>query len=220
MRLRLSGLLALVVVAACESQPPLGPGRVVITQVITLTISPNPVPALSVGQSVQLTAIISGSTNQTATWSSSNVAVATVTQAGIVQCVAGGVAVIRALAFGGNAEDAISVSCIAIQVDFSVDPVTLAFTHTVGSSPCPQAVGNIVVTNTSTAEAEMSVTVHPALSADIVNFTLAAAASRTVAISFNCSTQTSFTGSVTFRTPASPGIVLARVVRVTGTINR
>src|SRR5438874_666353 len=80
---RKSGILALVfgaaVLGACENKQPIEITVPPVTPTITLKIAPNPVPAATaVGQTIQLVAVISGTTTQTATWTSSNTACATV----------------------------------------------------------------------------------------------------------------------------------------------
>lgn len=122
MRTRKFGLLALVLSAsvfgaACEDKDdPITP---VETPVITLNIAPDPVPALNVGQKVQLVAIVSGTATQTATWSSSNTAVATVNATtGEVTAVAAGVAVITAV----STVDATARDAVTIQVNAVIPP--------------------------------------------------------------------------------------------------
>jgi hypothetical protein len=81
MQTRKSGLLALVLGvsvfgAACEDkEAPVAP---VTPPVITLTIAPKPVPNLAPGATFQLVAVVSGTTNQAASFTSSNTACATV----------------------------------------------------------------------------------------------------------------------------------------------
>jgi hypothetical protein len=113
---RKSGILALIlgvgVLGACEDkdvvQPTPEPPEVV------LNIAPDPVPALEVGQTVQLVAIVSGSTNQGASWTSSNTAVASVNASGLVEAEGVGVAVITAVsAADANARDAVTIQVVA-----------------------------------------------------------------------------------------------------------
>lgn len=122
MRTRKFGLLALVLGAtmfgaACEDK-----SEVIVpppATVITLNIAPDPVPTLNVGQTVQLVSIVSGSATQTATWTSSNTAVAEVnTTTGLVTAKAAGVAVITAV----STVDATARDAVTIQVQAAVPP--------------------------------------------------------------------------------------------------
>lgn len=94
------GLLGLAVVAgilaACEGdtvvqQPPQD-----TTPDISVTVLPN-AATLTVGQTRQLTAVITGTTNQAANWETSAPAVATVSATGLVTAVSAGVAVVTAV---------------------------------------------------------------------------------------------------------------------------
>lgn len=221
MRLRLFVALLAAALASTgcdETKTPIAP-----TVLISLLIAPDPVPSLTVGQTVQLVAIVSGTTNQNATWTSSNLAVATVSAAlGTVRCVAVGIAVITAVSTAdATARDAVTVQCIAAPAPatlIQISPTSLTFTHQVNTTSCPQTVGTVQVTNPSSGAVQVSLTGHSALSVDATSFTLAAGASRTVTVRFNCSTQQSFTGAVTF-TASSGGATGTATLQVTGTIN-
>lgn len=219
LRLFVALLAAAVASTGCdETKTPIAP-----TDLISLQIAPDPVPSLTVGQAVQLVSIVTGSTTQTATWTSSNSAVATVDPAiGLVRCAGVGTAVITAVStVDATARDAVVVQCIATPPPatlIQISPTSLTFTHQVNTTSCPQTVGTVQVTNPSSGAIQVSLTGHSALSVDTTSFTLAAGASRTVTVQFNCSTQQSFTGNVTF-TASSGGTTGTATLQVTGTIN-
>jgi uncharacterized protein YjdB len=104
--------------AACDRKTTTAPPP----PVITVTVAPNVVPALQVGQSTSLAAAVSGTTNQAVTWESGNPSVATVNAAGVVTGVAPGVAGIVAISQADpTARGTASVTVVAAPVD----PITL-----------------------------------------------------------------------------------------------
>lgn len=118
MQTRKSGIFALILgvafLGACEDKD-----EIVFptpTVPVTLTIAPDPVPALNPGQTVQLIAIVGGSSNQAVTWTTSDQTVATVSATGLVTAsttarTTTGVAVISAVsAADANARDAVTIS--------------------------------------------------------------------------------------------------------------
>jgi uncharacterized protein YjdB len=99
--------------AACDSRTttPVQPVQV------TVTVTPSNVPSLSVGQTVTLTAVVNGSTNQAVTWSSSDNNVATVNAQGVVTGAGPGIAAITARTTeGGGAAGSASVTVVAAPV--------------------------------------------------------------------------------------------------------
>lgn len=217
-------LLAVLVVAlaaaACEQLTgPVEPLEPI--PVITLNVAPDPVPAMAVGQSTQLAAIVTGTANQSVTWMSSNEAVATVTAAGLVRCAGVGVAVITGISTqDATARDAVVITCIApVETNLiQITPASLTFAHDVGTTSCPQSAGTVAVTNISSSAVQVTITSHSALTVDPASFTLAAGASRDVTVRFNCSTTQSFVGTVTF-TGTAGSVTDVRTLQVTGAVD-
>lgn len=218
MKLRLFAPLAFAVcvVVGCEEKKPLEPFVPVTVQVV-----PSQVPQMTVGQTIQLIAIVTAAANTTVTWSSSAPSVATVSAAGTVTCVSPGLAVITATSVQDPAaRGAVTVQCVApVQaISITTTPTSLSFTHQVNTTACPQVVGTVEVTNTSAIEVQVTVVTHFALAVDVTAFTLAPGASRTVTVRFTCATQTSFVGNVGFEATGG-GASDVKTVQVTGTIN-
>ena len=214
----------LVVVATLGAAACVNDGPTVVSPLepaISLAISPNPAPALSVGQTISLTAIVSGSSAGVIWSSSDSTRVAVNAATGVATCVSAGVALITAVAWeDGTAKATVLISCTPL-ILIGVSPTSLSFTHVVGTSPCPQAIGTVRVTNTSGEAVVIALTGHSALSVDtgVSTFAIAAGGTRDIAVSFNCSTQTSFLGSVTITATAGASTDV-KVVTVTGTITR
>jgi uncharacterized protein YjdB len=119
--------------AACDRKTTTAPPP----PVISVTVAPNVVPALQVGQSTSLAAAVSGTTNQAVTWESGNPSVATVNAAGVVTGVAPGVAGIVAISQADpTARGTASVTVVAAPVD----PITLQIVP----STAPVQVGGTV----------------------------------------------------------------------------
>lgn len=213
----LAVLVVTLAVTACDQlQGPAAPPALV-----SLTIVPNPVPNMTVGQITVLTAVVSGSADQSATWTSSNLAVATVSTIGHVRCASIGVAVVTGTAVADTtARNSVTINCVApIETDLiQITPASLTFTHDVGTTSCPQSAGTVRVTNTSSSAVQVTITSHAALTVDPTSFTLAAGASRTVTVRFNCSTDQSFVGTVTF-TGVAGGVTHVRTLQVTGAVD-
>ncbi|MGQ0562133.1 MAG: hypothetical protein ACT443_09695 [Gemmatimonadota bacterium] len=173
---RKSGMLALilgvaVLGAACEEKdelvlPPPPP------PVITLNLAPDPVPNLTVGQTLQLVAIVSGTATQTATFTSSAAAIAEVNQTtGLVTAKAPGTAVITAVStVDATARDAVSVTVVAAgpggppvgQPSISIGSVTQFGTL------FPVNPGNVF----GTIDVTMNVDIPPGVPAQAVRVTL------------------------------------------------
>lgn len=97
----------------------------------------------------------------------------------------------------------------------------LAATHIVGTSPCPQNVGSIAIGNNTTEEIEIQITTSSALFGETpTTFTLPGNLGATTRdIFFDCSTQTSFSGTVTIKaTRLSDGVMETETVTVDMTI--
>lgn len=148
MRNTKSGLLGLAlcmaVLAACENKAPI----VNVTlptdstpTVIALKIVPSSL-TLNVGESRTLTAVVTGSANQAATWTSSTPTVATVSAAGVVNALTVGSTTITAVsAASATARDAINVTVVATgpvgQSTVSIQSVTQ------GGTVFPVAINNV-----------------------------------------------------------------------------
>jgi hypothetical protein len=104
----------LLAVAACEPEN----SEIIVPPapiLLDLDIAPDPVPSLTVGQTIQLVSIVAGTTTQTATWTSSNTSVASVNgTTGLVSAVAPGIVVITAVStVDATARDAVVVRVLA-----------------------------------------------------------------------------------------------------------
>ena len=213
---RLTVVMALAVafgLPGCETKKPSGPGTTTTTETPTaITLLPA-LASLTLGASVQFTATVAGSTNQGVTWSTSGVSVATVSSSGLVTCV--GIGLTEVTATSVVAPTLKASALIACASAFSVSVTELSFIHTIGSSPCPQAIGTIRVRTESAQAQTFTVVGHTALSVDAgsASFSLAPGAFRDVALSFNCTTQTSFNATVTISNGAE-----SRQVAVSGVI--
>ena len=144
-------------------------------------------------------------------------------ETGLVTCRAVGAAIITVvLTAEPVANDAATVQCEAVPAPVGLIQIStgsLTFTHVVGTTTCPQTVGTVVVTNVSGEAVQVTTTGHTALALDPSSFTLAAGASRTVTVRFNCATQQSFVVTVTFRGSAGSQ-AQNRTLQVTGTISQ
>jgi hypothetical protein len=145
---RKSGILALVigalVLGACEDDetttPPLNP---------TITISPQTVPAITVGAANAFT-LVASTTNlpagATIQWSSSNQAIATVSNTGVVTCVAPGNATITAAISTDptNLRNAVAVTCQAAGGGTTVGQPSITIgSVTQGGTNIPVNPGNV-----------------------------------------------------------------------------
>src|SRR5688572_28155052 len=110
MKRPVAGVISILAFGACADQSPVGPGTVTITT-IALDLVPSTVSA-SVGQTVQFVAVVTGSTNQAATYTSSNTLIASVSSTGVANCLAEGIAVITATSSADpTARDASVLTC-------------------------------------------------------------------------------------------------------------
>jgi hypothetical protein len=128
MHTRKFGILALVLgglgVAACNEKtevvvPP-------VTPTLLLRIAPKPVSALSPGATVQLIAVVSFSTNQAVTWSSSNTSCANVNPTtGLVTAAATVVTTCTTVITAVSAIDANARDAVTLTVNANSPPTTL-----------------------------------------------------------------------------------------------
>jgi hypothetical protein len=94
----------------------------------------------------------------------------------------------------------------------------IAQSHQVGASPCPQVLSTISINSTKTVT--VTVSAHNALSVDPANFVMEPGqAAVPCTISFNCGTQTSFSGTVTITATTSDGESQQIIVPVSMTIS-
>jgi hypothetical protein len=196
-----------------------------VGNVLSVSVTPGSV-VLTAGERTTLVATVTaeaGVTDRSVTWSSSNQSIATVDVNGVVTAVGGGTTTIRAVSRANTAvsgSSSVNVIGLSPVSAMEVRPSTLAFTHTLLTSLCPQSIGTITIENTGNQPLELTVaSANAALSLDRTTANLAAGASQQVAVSFNCTTQTGFTATVTV-TGKSGSSTLTGSVVVTGTINR
>jgi hypothetical protein len=213
----------------CDEDPPVAPSPQSKPPSPGLSVIPAGPLTLQVGDTVQFSTrsssfIIEPSVDYT----SSNPDVFRMDEfRNVFRCVAPGTATLTVTARGADLEgknatvtQTVLITCQASRL-IQVTPTALAFTHTVGQTGCPQRVGVIQVFNTSlTLPRTVTVTSsHGALTLDPGSFTLAPNETRDVVVTFNCSTTTSFTATLTiFAT--SGNATDGQTVAVTGTIMR
>lgn len=88
--------------------------------------------------------------------------------------------------------------CLEDASFLSIPEDSLSFLHIVGSSPCPQEVGTFQVQNTGTGQVIFNVSSNnSAIDVAPASGSLPPGGSTTVTVLFNCSTQTSFDGTIT-----------------------
>ena len=178
---------------------------------------------LEVGKSFPVNVSVTGASNPSISYSGTSGVTTNGTGSGVtIGCTAeGGNTVTVTVASGGRTYTAvISVSCRFNPV-IDVTPGALSFTHTVGTTGCPQRVGTFRVTNVTPVGVNVTLaTTNTALTFDTTGFALTAGASRDVVVSFNCSTQTSFAAMVNVTGVTPGGSNDVKAVQVTATINR
>ena len=216
------GLMTLTGVA-CDDKI-MVPDTVIPTATVTeVRIVPS-TATLKVGEQVSMSAAVLGTgiTNFNVLWSSTNPTVASVDN-GRVTGVAPGTTSIRATASANAAVSGFAIVVVeaaAPVLSMSVTPSTLPFTHIIGSSPCPQAVGTIRIQNTSTLPLNITIANNnPALAVAPLTALIPAGETQPVIVAFNCATQTSFTTSLAI-TGTNGGNTVNGFVEVTATITR
>jgi hypothetical protein len=175
----------------------------VIPAVANVTVSP-PSASIQVGDTVRITGTPrdgggNALTGRVVTYSSSNPAVATVNPStGTVTGVAPGSVTITATSEGRTGTATVSVSQATLS---SLNPSSMSANHSVGVTSCPQTIGTLSLTNVSSGQISWSAsTPSSALTLQSpVSGTLAAGGRADVIVRFNCTTQSSFSSTVTFQ---------------------
>jgi hypothetical protein len=97
---------------------------------------------------------------------------------------------------GGGTTKTVDVACAAA-VLIAVAPTTLAFTHSVGVTACPQIIGTLRVTNLSNGAVTATLSVSgAAITLDAASATVQPGNSVDFNVSFNCSLQASFNATI------------------------
>jgi hypothetical protein len=103
------------------------------------------------------------------------------------------------------------------QASIRIDPQTLAFTHIIGTSPCPQVVGRFTVRNTGSENVLVSgLNVSGPLTASPTRGDIPPNGSLEITVFFDCSRRTDFVGSV--QVDVGDGTSLTAAVTVQGTV--
>ena len=98
-------------------------------------------------------------------------------------------------------------------VTFTALPASITATHTIGSSPCPQTLGTVTVSNTGSSTIAVTIPAVTDLSFDKTSFSVAAGASTTVTVQFTCDTVPPLTKTVTINA-TSGGVTSSKTVAV------
>jgi hypothetical protein len=234
---RLAGvaLVGLGLLSGCDATGPIvGPDQPLRYRV---TVRPKEL-TLRVGQSAQLVAVVLVETGGHGglRWVVVNEDVLTVSD-GLVTCLRAGRGVVFVIATGSEgrpdappAGDTAIVSCIVDgpapeptptptptpdpgqSVSIEVSPSNVSFEHVIGSSPCPQQAGGFEVRNTGTQQVSLRITSgNGAIGVNPTERTVAPGAALSVALSFNCATQQSFSTDVTVTATAGASSDTRRV---------
>jgi large repetitive protein len=143
----------------------------------------------------------------TTVYSSSNASVATVdANSGKVTCVSPGTVAITATNTNkaGSSKATLQVTCVTTTplppagAILTVTPPSISFSHTVGTTSCPESIGplHLVTTRNETVSVILAVSGTSALTLGQTSVTLPALGSADVPVDFNCSTQTNFTANI------------------------
>ncbi len=135
-------------------------GPAVDSVVHSVTVSPSSVPSMKIGDKVTLAASVdagAGVTDRTVQWSSSNVAVVTVDQQGVVTAVAGGTASVIAKATANPAVSGAAVITVGANVNATVTISSVNQT-TCGTAGCISAPANIAAI---TGQIDVTLNVDP-----------------------------------------------------------
>jgi len=229
MRVGAAVLVGILVLAgiACGDKITVPPAVVTPTPspvVRSVTVTPG-AATLNVGERLTLAASVNadaGITDRTVTWSSSNASIASVDVNGVVTAVGPGNATITATS---RADATVKGAAIVTVVgtptaSILVTPTSLTFTHTVGTTTCPQAIGTFTIQNTGTVPLNTTISSgNPALTVTPASAVIPAGGSQQVTLAFNCGTQNAFTTTVTIQ-GSSGGNTVTGAVQVTANINR
>jgi hypothetical protein len=135
------------ILAACEGDTIVPPGGGDTTPDITVEVVPD-AATLTVGQTRQLVAVISGTTNQGANWETSAPGVATVSATGLVTAVSAGVAVVTAV----SQADPTKRDAATITVEIAPAASIVITSITTGNTNTPVNTQNVVGQIDVTAE--------------------------------------------------------------------
>jgi len=192
---------------------------------VSLSVTPAGPITLNVGQTAQIAA---STTNfappgPSVTYSSSTPSVATVSATGLVTCAGAGTTTITVRAAGVDSSGATHTLDSAIQVICSgtaptpsgeilqVTPATLSFSHTVGTTACPQSIGPLHLSTQRNENVSVTLAVSgtSALNLGQATATLGPSGSADVGVNFNCSTQTNFHATIVLNatSPTTSGTV-------------
>jgi hypothetical protein len=211
-------LVGVLMTVACD-QLPVPPAPTPTTA--TITVLPSMVTATleEVFNLVANVSVPTAVTDTGVTWRSENTAVATVTAQGIVSCLSEGTTRIIATSRADpTVSGSASVACRTRRF-YSLAPQRLVFEHTIGTSPCPQAVGSIEITAGFDGADVFVSSEHRALTVTSFRENLAPGRSASIAVAFNCMTQSSFTGEILFR-GGKAGVPDNQTVTVIANIHR
>ena len=230
----MAGLAGLVLLGGCNREKATD---VILSPTPTqLTVEPSAV-SLPVGGTTTLRAVVVPAGDNRADWSSSDPAVATISLSvgnGTVTCVAAGSASITVVSTPNpTLRASAAVTCTAPQAApqpppgteppqdglMAVSPGTVRFVHDVGSSPCPQAVGEFDVRNAHGARIFVAIRSNDgAIEVAPAEFVLELGETRTVRVAFNCRRQNSFNTNIRLDANNGSGRTDVDVVRVEAVI--
>ncbi len=229
-----ASLAALAVIGGCNREKATD---IILSPIPTqLTVEPAAV-SLLVGGTTTLRSVVVPAGDNRADWSSSDPAVATVSISvsnGLVTCVAAGTASITAVSTPNptlRASSAVTCTAPAGPAEpppgtdpsqdglIAVSPGTLRFVHDVGSSPCPQAVGEFDVRSFGGTRIFVSIRSNDgAIEVEPAEFVLETGERRTVRVAFNCRRQNSFSTNIRLDANNGSGTTDVDVVRVEAVI--
>ncbi len=126
----IAGFLALTVLSTCGNENPTKPEPPVQQIPTSLAITPTPATLTSIGQKVQLTAVVRDQNGRrmsdaSISWSSSDVNLATVDAQGLVVAVGNGTARITGRSGNAGADVRVTVSQLAASIMIEPDTATL-----------------------------------------------------------------------------------------------
>lgn len=104
------------------------------------------------------------------------------------------------------------------KVAISIENSPLDFEHIVNTTPCPQTIGTIEVSNLSEEEVMVQLTPGPNLAVNPTSATLSPGASRTFTVQFVCTVQNSFASSVMVQAVGATQEI-SRTIPVNGSVS-